>query len=159
VLYQNDDAGKELLKGLKEGLGDKVGQIAAERFWSSNYIQHSAHIPPGREGLFNMIKGLPESLRYENGLMVANGDYVVLHGQFSGIGLPVNWIVADIVRLENGKLAEHWDVSEKAGLSQRPAHVRRQVSCVKAAPNNANEGASGGDNVTDHGSETRVTCP
>ena len=57
-----------------------------------------------------MIKGLPDGLRYENGLMVANGDYVVLYGRFSGIGLPVNWIVADIVRLENGKLAEHWDV-------------------------------------------------
>ena len=57
-----------------------------------------------------MIKRLPDGLRYENGLMVANGDYVVLYGRFSGIGLPVNWIVADIVRLENGKLAEHWDV-------------------------------------------------
>jgi predicted SnoaL-like aldol condensation-catalyzing enzyme len=32
---------------------------AAERFWSSNYIQHSAHIEPGREGLFNLIKGTP----------------------------------------------------------------------------------------------------
>ena len=57
-----------------------------------------------------MIKGLPGDLRYENGVAVANRDYVVLHGRFSGIGLPVNWIVADIVRLENGKLAEHWDV-------------------------------------------------
>jgi predicted SnoaL-like aldol condensation-catalyzing enzyme len=93
-----------------ETLFNKRDYVAAERFWSSNYIQHSAHIPPGREGLFNMIKGLPNGLRYENGLMVANGDYVVLHGRFSGIGLPVNWIVADIVRLENGKLTEHWDV-------------------------------------------------
>jgi predicted SnoaL-like aldol condensation-catalyzing enzyme len=42
--------------------------------------------------------------------VVANGDYVLLHGRFSGIGLPANWIVADIVRLANGKLAEHWDV-------------------------------------------------
>jgi predicted SnoaL-like aldol condensation-catalyzing enzyme len=57
-----------------------------------------------------MIKGLPDGLRYENGLMVANGDYVVVHGRVSGIGLPVNWIVADIVRLANGKLAEHWAV-------------------------------------------------
>jgi predicted SnoaL-like aldol condensation-catalyzing enzyme len=93
-----------------ETLFNKRDYVAAERFWSSNYIQHSAHIPPGREGLFNMIKGLPDGLRYENGLMVANGDYVVLHGRFSGIGQPADWIVADIVRLENGKLAEHWDV-------------------------------------------------
>jgi hypothetical protein len=53
-----------------ETLFNKRDYVAAERFWSSNYIQHSAHIPPGREGLFNMIKGLPDGLRYENGLMV-----------------------------------------------------------------------------------------
>jgi predicted SnoaL-like aldol condensation-catalyzing enzyme len=93
-----------------ETLFNRRDYAAAERFWSPNYIQHSAHIPPGREGLFNMIKGLPGDLRYENGVAVANRDYVLLHGRFSGIGLPVNWIVADIVRLENGKLAEHWDV-------------------------------------------------
>jgi predicted SnoaL-like aldol condensation-catalyzing enzyme len=79
-------------------------------FWSQNYIQHSAHIPPGREGLFALIKGAPEALHYENGLTVANGDYVLLHGRFSGLGRPANWIVVDIVRLENGQLAEHWDV-------------------------------------------------
>jgi hypothetical protein len=56
--------------------------------------------------------GLPDSLHYENGLAVANGNYVLLHGRFTGIGLPANWIVADIVRLENGQLAEHWDVVE-----------------------------------------------
>ena len=57
-----------------------------------------------------MVKGLPDSLHYENGLTVAHGDYVLLHGRFTGIGQPANWIVVDIVRLENGQLAEHWDV-------------------------------------------------
>ena len=93
-----------------EKLFNQRDYAAAERFWSPNYIQHSAHIPPGRDGLLSMIKGLPDDFRYENGLVVANSDYVLLHGRFSGIGLPVNWIVVDIVRLENGKLAEHWDV-------------------------------------------------
>lgn len=83
----------------------------AEHFWFSHYIQHSAHIPPGREGLFSLIKSMPSTLRYENQLTLANGDYVMLHGRFSGLGdsLP-NWIVVDIVRLENGILLEHWDV-------------------------------------------------
>ena len=93
-----------------ETLFNKRDYVAAERFWSSNYIQHSAHIPPGREGLFTLIKGLPDGFHYENGLTVANGEYVFLHGRFTGIGLPANWIVVDIVRLENGQLAEHWDV-------------------------------------------------
>jgi predicted SnoaL-like aldol condensation-catalyzing enzyme len=104
-----------------ETLFNKRDYVAAERFWSSNYIQHSAHIPPGREGLFNMIKGLPGDFRYENGLTVANGEYVMLHGRFSGIGLPVDWIVADIVRLENGKLAEHWDVIQDEAKKESSA--------------------------------------
>jgi predicted SnoaL-like aldol condensation-catalyzing enzyme len=93
-------------------LFNKRDYATAERFFSPNYIRHSAHIPPGREGLFALIKGTPDSLHYENGLTVANGDYVLLHGRFSGMGLPSNWIAVDIVRLENGQIAEHWDVIE-----------------------------------------------
>src|ERR1700751_734125 len=93
-----------------ETLFNKRDYAAAERFWSPNYIQHSAHIPPGREGLFALIKGAPEALHYESALTVANGDYDSLHGRFSGFGPPSNWIVVDIVRRENGQLAEHWDV-------------------------------------------------
>ena len=83
---------------------------AAERYWSPNYIQHSAHIEPGREGLFNLIRSAPDTLRYEHQLIVAEGDYAIVHGRFSGHGPPVAWIAADIVRIENGRLAEHWDV-------------------------------------------------
>ncbi|MBR8065338.1 nuclear transport factor 2 family protein [Burkholderia ambifaria] len=91
-------------------LFNKRDYAAAERFWSPDYIQHSAYIAPGREGLFELVKAAPAELRYENALAVASGDYVMLHGRFSGFGAPVNWIVADIVRIENGQLAEHWDV-------------------------------------------------
>ena len=83
---------------------------AAEKFWSPRYIQHSAHIAPGREGLFDLIKGLPPTLKYEPGTIVADGDFVIVHGRFSGFGLPVNWIAADIVRIKDGILIEHWDV-------------------------------------------------
>ena len=82
----------------------------AATFWSPDYIQHSAHIEPGRAGLFNLIKALPDTLRYENSLIFAEGDYVMLHGRFSGSGAPAAWVAADIVRMENGILAEHWDV-------------------------------------------------
>jgi predicted SnoaL-like aldol condensation-catalyzing enzyme len=93
-------------------LFNKRHYAAAERFWSSDYIQHSAHIEQGRDGLFNLIKSLPSTLKYENQLVVAEGEYVLLHGRFSGIGLPASWIVVDIVRLEDGRLKEHWDVVE-----------------------------------------------
>jgi predicted SnoaL-like aldol condensation-catalyzing enzyme len=95
-----------------ETLFNKKDLVAAEKFWSSNYIQHSAHIPPGRDGLFGLVKGAPPEMKYENSLIMAEADMLMLHGRFSGIGLPANWIVVDIVRMENGLLAEHWDVIE-----------------------------------------------
>lgn len=91
-------------------LFNKRDYTRAESFWSPEYIQHSAHIAAGREGLFELIKALPATLRYENAVAVAEGDYVILHGRFSGHGLPRSWIVADIVRMRDGMLAEHWDV-------------------------------------------------
>jgi predicted SnoaL-like aldol condensation-catalyzing enzyme len=83
---------------------------AAEKFWSPHYIQHSAHIEPGRDGLFNLVRGAPPALKYEPGLIVAEGDYVIVHGRFSGRGSSVNWIAADILRIKDGLLVEHWDV-------------------------------------------------
>jgi predicted SnoaL-like aldol condensation-catalyzing enzyme len=91
-------------------LFNKREYAVAERFWSSNYIQHSAHIEPGREGLFNLIKGSPATLKYEPGLIVAEGDFVIVHGRYSGTGRPRKWIAADVVRIADGVLAEHWDV-------------------------------------------------
>ena len=91
-------------------LFNKRDYEAAARYWSPNYIQHSAHIEPGREGLFNLIKASPASLKYEPGLILAEGDFVIVHGRFSGTGRPRNWIAADVVRIADGVLAEHWDV-------------------------------------------------
>jgi predicted SnoaL-like aldol condensation-catalyzing enzyme len=101
---------KALVLKAFDTLFNKRDYAAAERFWSDSYIQHSAHIPPGRDGLFNLVRALPDTLRYENHVILAEGDYVIAHGRFSGHGRPRSWIAADIVRFEDGKLAEHWDV-------------------------------------------------
>jgi predicted SnoaL-like aldol condensation-catalyzing enzyme len=92
-----------------ETLFNKRDYAAAERFWSPNYLQHSAHIAPGREGLFNLVRSVPETMHYENQLIVAEGDYVIAHGRFTGMGRPAAWIAADVVRFEDGLLKEHWD--------------------------------------------------
>ena len=110
---------KALVLDAFETLFNKKDYAAAEKYWSPNYIQHSAHIEPGREGLFNLIKASPPSLRYEHGLIIAEGDYVVVHGRFSGHGPPVAWIVTDIVRIENGRLAEHWDVIQDEATKEQ----------------------------------------
>jgi predicted SnoaL-like aldol condensation-catalyzing enzyme len=101
---------KALVLDAFDTLFNKRDYAAAEKFWSSDYIQHSAHIPPGREGLFNVIKTSPPSLKYEHGLIMAAGDFVIVHGRYSNTGLRANWIVADILRIKDGILLEHWDV-------------------------------------------------
>jgi predicted SnoaL-like aldol condensation-catalyzing enzyme len=72
--------------------------------WSSNYIQHSAHIPSGRDSLFNLIRSTPATLKYAPG--------VVVPGRFSRTGTPRNWIAADVVRVTDGVLVEYWDVPQ-----------------------------------------------
>jgi len=115
----SSERNKALLLEAFDTLFNKRDYAAAARFWSEHYIQHSAHIAPGRDGLFDLIRTLPDTLRYENQLVVAEGDYVIAHGRFSGNGRAAAWIAADIVRFENGKLAEHWDVlQEEATESQ-----------------------------------------
>jgi len=104
------DKNKALVLDAFDTLFNKRDYGAAERFWSPNYIQHSAHIEPGRDGLFNLIRNAPDTLRYEHQLIVAEADYVIVHGRFSGTGRPVAWVAAAIVRIETGRLAEHWDV-------------------------------------------------
>ena len=116
---------KALVLEAFDTLFNKRDYVAAERYWSPHYIQHSAHIAPGREGLFDLIKSLPPTLKYEPGTIVAEGDLVIVHGRFSGFGAPVNWIAADIVRIQNGILVEHWDViqdeaTEEQSISKRP---------------------------------------
>lgn len=107
---KTEESNKALVLEAFDTLFNKRDYEAAARFWSPDYIQHSAHIEPGREGLFNLIKSVPPTLKYESGLIVAEGQFVIVHGRFSGNGRPKNWIAADIVRIVNGVLVEHWDV-------------------------------------------------
>ena len=53
---------------------------------------------------------LEATLKYEPGPIVADEDLVIVHGRFSGFGTPASWIVADILRIKDGVLIEHWDV-------------------------------------------------
>jgi predicted SnoaL-like aldol condensation-catalyzing enzyme len=128
-----EKSNKALVLEAFETLFNKRDYADAERFWSPNYLQHSAHIKPGREGLFNLVKSLPPTLRYEPGVTAADGDFVIMHGRFSGLGQPVNWVVADILRIDNGILVEHWDVIQdeatreqsKSGLPMFGDHFPR----------------------------------
>ena len=110
---------KALVLEAFDTLFNKRDYVVAERYWPPHYIQHSAHIAPGREGLFDLNKTLPPTLKYEPGTIVAEGNFVIVHGRFSNFGLPVNWIAADIVRIEDGVLVEHWDVIQDEATQEQ----------------------------------------
>lgn len=110
---------KALVLEAFDTLFNRRDYAAAERFWSPSYIQHSAHIAPGRAGLFNLVMSLPPTLKYEPSLIVADGDVVIVHGRFSGFGAPANWIAADILRIQDGILVEHWDVIQDEATQEQ----------------------------------------
>jgi len=119
MLKTTPEQNKALVLEAFDTLFNKRDYAAAQQFWSPDYIQHSAHIAPGRDGLFDLIKNIPPRLKYESGTILAQGDFVIVHGRFSDFGAPVNWIAADIVRLEAGTLAEHWDVIQDEATKEQ----------------------------------------
>jgi predicted SnoaL-like aldol condensation-catalyzing enzyme len=114
-----------------ETLFNKRDYAAAERFWSPKYIQHSAHIAPGREGLFNLVRSAPETLHYENQLIIAEGDYVIAHGRFTGMGRPAAWIAARRYpvrrRSTQRALGRFAGRGDQGRICERPSHVRRHL--------------------------------
>ena len=84
---------------------------ALERYWSENYVQHNPQIPNGREALKQLMSG-GGNMKYEMGLVVADGDFVMVHARITGFG-PKPLIAVDIFRVKEGKLAEHWDVLQE----------------------------------------------
>src|SRR5258705_12679862 len=106
---------KRLVLEAFDTLFNKRDYEAAKRYWSPNYIQHSAHIEPGRDGLFNLGRRAPPTLKYEPGLIAAEGAHVIGHGRFSGPGSSANSIAADTLPIQNGGFQEHWDVLQDEG--------------------------------------------
>ena len=114
-----EEKNKALVLKAFDTLFNQRDYVAAESYWSPKYIQHSAHIEPGREGLFSLVKSSPPTLKYEPGTIVADGDFVIVHGRFSGMEQPMNWIAADILRIDDGIMVEHWDVIQDEATQEQ----------------------------------------
>lgn len=126
-----EEENKKIVLEAFDKLFNRRDYAAAERYWSPDYIQHSAHIESGREGLFNLIKSLPPTLRYEPGLVVGEGDFVIVHGRFSGFGQPVNWIAADILKMKErhsgGALGCDSGRGDRGAVEKQSTDVRSSV--------------------------------
>lgn len=104
-----------------ETLFNRKDDEKAARFWSDTYVQHSRHVPAGRDGLFGLVRSLSD-IRFEYDMVIAKDDFVWVHSRYTSSATPAALIAVDILRIEDGKLVEHWDVlqdepkrSESAG--------------------------------------------
>ncbi|MBS7542497.1 MoaF-related domain-containing protein [Ancylobacter oerskovii] len=85
---------------------------SVERLYAADYRQHNPMIPQGREALRAIVENLDKSVFYEPGIVLAQGDMVAIHGRIRGWA-PAPQIVVDLFRIQDGKLAEHWDVLQQ----------------------------------------------
>jgi predicted SnoaL-like aldol condensation-catalyzing enzyme len=84
---------------------------AIDRYWADSYLQRNPGLPSTSAVLKEALRDMPADMTYEIGMVIAEGDLVAIHGRYTGWG-PTPLIVVDIYRVENGKIAEHWDVGQ-----------------------------------------------
>jgi|SRR5277367_1903551 len=83
-----------------------------DRYFAKDYIQHNPTIPNGAAAIPALIARLSSGFSYEPGMVVAEGDLVMVHGRYVGwAAKPM--IAVDIFRVVAGKVAEHWDVLQE----------------------------------------------
>ena len=105
-------ANKALVSEVMTAVFIRRDASVVERHFSSTYVQHNPAIPNGREAIPALIAALAPAFQYEPGMIVAEGDLVMIHGRYTGWG-PKPMVAVDIFRVAGGKLAEHWDVMQE----------------------------------------------
>jgi predicted SnoaL-like aldol condensation-catalyzing enzyme len=106
------EANKALvLEGIK-GVFIERDPAVVDRLFSPDYRQHNPQIPNGSAAIKALLGNLSRDFKYEPGLVMADGDYVSIHGRYTGWG-PKPMIAVDIFRVAGGKIAEHWDVMQE----------------------------------------------
>jgi predicted SnoaL-like aldol condensation-catalyzing enzyme len=109
---ESTQANKALvLEGIK-GVFLNRDPTVIDRLFSADYRQHNPQIPNGPAAIKALLGKLSRDFKYEPGLVMADGDFVSIHGRYTGWG-PKPMIAIDIFRVANGKIAEHWDVMQE----------------------------------------------
>ena len=105
---------------------DMFGQVlgpmdpgAVDRFIAPDYIQHNQSAEPGREGLkafLAMIRDATPDAVHDIKRAFVDGDHVTVHYHVRRWPGDPGWAVIDIFRIENGMIAEHWDVMQDVAV-------------------------------------------
>ena len=100
-----------VLKVLNGAFVDRDATVV-DRYFSADYVQHNPTNPNGPRAIANLIPTLRRDLSYEAGMVVAEGDLVMVHGRYVGWG-PKPLVAVDIFKMKDGKVVEHWDVMQE----------------------------------------------
>ena len=122
---QNKDV---ILQVVTTALGETRDFTHLDRYVHPEYAQHNPNIPSGRDGLRGFWASLPDGVRYQPAAIIAEGDLVMVHGRYSGLGdRPL--VAVDIFQFRDGRMVAHWDVVQEevpaeetaSGLSMFPS--------------------------------------
>ena len=105
------ESNKEIVLKVLKGAFIERDATVIDRYFSSDYVQHNPVIPNGSKAIASMIPTLKD-LSYEIGMVVAEGDLVMVHGRYVGWG-PKPLVAVDIFKVRDGRVAEHWDVMQE----------------------------------------------
>lgn len=94
---------------------------AVLKYWSEDYVQHNPQFPNGRDVILNFARNRPAGLKFEPGLVMAEGDLVMVHSRYTGFG-PNPMVIVDILRVKKGKLVEHWDIMQEEVPADKSAN-------------------------------------
>ena len=87
----------------------KQPEQAVEKYVGKEYIQHNPQAPDGPEAFIGFVKAFPDA-SVDIRRVVAEGDMVVTHSLLKFTPDDRGTVAADLFRLEDGKVVEHWDV-------------------------------------------------
>ena len=110
-----EQANLELVLRMFAEVLNPMDSSAVERFISPGYIQHNQAAEPGRDGLkrfLDMIRAQTPEAVHDVKRAFVDGDHVTVHYHVRRWPGDLGWAVIDIFRIENGLIAEHWDVMQ-----------------------------------------------
>jgi len=87
-----------------------------EECWGETYIQHNPYAADGPEALFAFMAPFFETnpdLAIDVKRVAADGDLVWIHYNNKPTPDSLGVAVVDILRMEDGKFVEHWDVVQQ----------------------------------------------
>ena len=105
------DSNKQVALKVLRGAFIERDVTVVDRYFSPDYVQHNPVIQSGSAAIAHLIPTL-KGLSYEIGMVVAEGDLVMVHGRYVGWG-PRPLVAVDIFKVKDGKVVEHWDVMQE----------------------------------------------